>query len=80
MITNVETRGTIRISHVFVDRIIRIFHECEVLIENLSQGSQFGITRLRRVMPNCDPRDRFVDQYLKLRIDSFSCTPMGANT
>ena len=29
-------------------------------------------------MPNCDPWDRFVDQYLKLMIDSFSCTPMGA--
>ena len=24
-------------------------------------------------------RDRFVDQYLKLMIDSFSCTPMGAD-
>ena len=31
------------------------------------------------MMPNCDPRDRFVDQYLKLMIDSFSCTPMGAD-
>ena len=26
------------------------------------------------MMPNCDPRDRFVDQYPKLMIDSFSCT------
>ena len=31
------------------------------------------------MMPNCDPRDRFNDQYLKLMIDSFSCTPMGAD-
>ena len=41
--------------------------------------SQFGITRLHRAMPNCDLRDRFVDQYIKLMIDSFSCTPMGAD-
>ena len=31
------------------------------------------------MMPNCDPRDRFVDQYLTLVIDSFSCTHMGAD-
>ena len=43
-------------------------------LTNLSQGSLFGITRLRRVMPNSDPRDRFVDLYLTLMIDSFSCT------
>ena len=29
-------------------------------------------------MPNCDLRDRFVDYYLKLMIDSFSCTPTAA--
>ena len=60
-------------------KIIRILHECEALMENLSLGSRFGITRLRRMMPNSDPRDRFVDQYLKLMIDSFSCTPVGAD-
>ena len=38
---------------------------------NLSQGSLFGITRQR---PNSDPRDIFVDPYLTLMIDSFSCT------
>ena len=67
---------------------IRILHGCEVLIEKkLSQGSQFGITRhrlgvtrLRRVVLNSDPRDRFVDQFRTLMIDSFSCTPMGADT
>ena len=32
------------------------------------------------MMPNIDPRDRFVDHYLKLMIDSTSCTPMGADT
>ena len=53
-------------------KTIRILHECEVLI-----GKSVPICR---VMPNCDPRDRFVDQYpRKLMIDSFSCTPMGAN-
>ena len=41
---------------------------------NLSQGSLFGITRHCRVMPNSDPRDRFVDPYLSLMVDSFSCT------
>ena len=51
-------------------KIIRILHECEVLKEK-SQGSQFGITWLCRVMLNCDPRDRFLDQYLTLMIDSF---------
>ena len=50
--------------------ILRILHECEVMIKkNLSQGSQFGIMR-----------DRFEDQFLPLMIDSFSCTPMDANT
>ena len=28
-----------------------------------------------RVMPNCDPRDRFVYPYLTRMLDSFSCTP-----
>ena len=32
------------------------------------------------MMPNCDPRDRFLDQYLTLMIDSYSCTPMGVDT
>ena len=31
-------------------------------------------------MVNCDPRDRSVDQHLTLVVDSFSCTPMGADT
>ena len=43
------------------------------------KGHCFGIMRLCQVMPNCDPRDRFVDQYLKLMIDFFSCTSMGAD-
>ena len=32
------------------------------------------------MMLNFDAWDRFEDQYLTLMIDSFSCTPMGANT
>ena len=34
------------------------------------------------MMLNCVSRDRFVDQYmyLTLRVDSFSCIPMGADT
>ena len=32
------------------------------------------------MMLNCDSRDRFVDQYLTLMIDSFSWTPMSADT
>ena len=28
------------------------------------------------MMINCDLRDGFVDQYLTLMIDSFSCTPL----
>ena len=38
------------------------------------KGHYFGITRLCRVMPNSDRRDRFVCPYLTLMIDSFSCT------
>ena len=30
------------------------------------------------MMPNCDPRDRFVYPYLTRLIDSFSCTPQAA--
>ena len=36
------------------DKIIRIFHGCEVLIEN-PMPRVTGIMRLRRVMPNSDP-------------------------
>ena len=31
------------------------------------------------MMLNCDPSGRFVDQYLTLIIDYFSCTPMCAD-
>ena len=42
------------------DLIIRIKHDCEVLIEisHLFRESLFGITRLLRVILNCEPRDR----------------------
>ena len=32
------------------------------------------------MMPNSDPRDRFVCPFLKLVMDSFSCILLGANT
>ena len=50
------------------------YHKCEVLHvpKNLSLGSQFSITWQSLVMPNCDPRDRFFYQYLKLMKDSYS--------
>ena len=41
-------------------------HECKVLTDKLSLGPVCCITRLRRVMLNCDPRDKFVDQHLTL--------------
>ena len=50
------------------NEIIRILHECEVLIEN-------SVPRVTVWHHEAPPRDRFVDQYLKLMIDSFSCTP-----
>ena len=37
----------------------------------MSQGSQLGITRLRRAMLNCGRRDKFVDQYFTLMKNSF---------
>ena len=37
----------------------------------------FGITRL---MPNCDPRGRFVYPYLTCLIDFFSCMPSCGET
>ena len=36
----------------------RIFHGCEARIEKSILGSLFGITRLCRVMPKCDPEGR----------------------
>ena len=39
-------------------RNIRIFHGCEVQIENSVRGSLFGITRLCRVKPDSDPKGR----------------------
>ena len=36
-------------------------------------------SRLRRVMVNSDPRDRFVDPFLKLMLYSLSCILLGAS-
>ena len=41
-----------------MQKIIRIFHECEVQIEKSVWGSLFGITRLCQVMPNSDTEGR----------------------
>ena len=49
-------------------------------LTNLSQGPPFGITSLYRVITNCDPRDRFVNPFLKLMLDSFSCITLCART
>ena len=58
---------------------IRILHECEELIEK----SVPRVTVWHHEAPPSDakrdPRDRFVVQFLKHMIDSFSCTHMGAD-
>ena len=46
-------------------KTIRILHECEVLIE-ISVPRVTVWHHEAPPMPNCDPRDRFVDQYVKL--------------
>ena len=60
-------------------QIIRIFYECEVLIEK-------SVTRVtvwhHEALPSdakLYPRDIFLDQYLTLMIEYFSCTLMGVN-
>ena len=57
----------------------RIFHECEVLIEK--SVSRVTVWHHEALPSDAKlyPRDRFLDQYLTLMIDSFSCTPMGIN-
>ena len=52
----------------------KIYHECEVLILKAVHRVQFGITQQSLVMTKCNPRDRFFDQYLTLRINSNSLT------
>ena len=56
-------------------RTIRILHECQVWIDKSVPRVTFGHHEARRVMPNCDPRDRFVYPYLTRMMDSFSCSP-----
>ena len=58
-----------------VDEIIRILHKCQVWIDKPVPRVTFWHHEARRVMPNCDPRDRFVYPYLTRMMDSFSCTP-----
>ena len=52
--------------------IIRILHECEELIEK-------SVPRVTVWHHEAPPRDISVDQYIKLMIYSFSCTPMGSD-
>ena len=55
--------------------IIRILHKCQVWIDKSVPRVTFWHHEARRVMPNYDPRDRFVYPYLTRMMDSFSCTP-----
>ena len=54
---------------------IRILHECQVWIDKSVPRATFWHHEARRVMPNCDTRDRFVYPYPTRMMDSFSCTP-----
>ena len=50
-----------------------MLHECQVWIDKSVQRVLFWHHEAQRVMPNCDPRDRFVYPYLTRMMDSFSC-------
>ena len=54
---------------------VRILHECQVWIDKSIWRVTFWHHEARRVMRNCDPRDRFVYPYLTHMMDSFSCMP-----
>ena len=54
--------------------IIRILHECDVLIEKYVPRVTVWHHEAKCM------RDIFVNQHRTLIIDSFSCTPMGADT
>ena len=56
-------------------KIIRILHECQVWIDKSVLRVTVWHHEAHRVMPNCDPRDRFVYPYLTQMKDTFSCTP-----
>ena len=60
--------------------IIRIFHECEVLIEKSVPRVTVWQHKVLTSIAKLYPRARFLDQYLTLMIDSCSCTPMGIDT
>ena len=75
---NVLTKQTCKAcfidSHEMITHI-RILHECQVWIDKSVPRVTFWHHEACRVMPNCDPRDRFVYPYLTQMMDSFSCTP-----
>ena len=63
-----ETRTQIRIPRQGqegdIGNHIRILHECQVWIDKSVPRVTFWHHEARRVMPNCDPRDKFVYPYL----------------
>ena len=52
----------------------RILHECQVWIDKSVLRVTVWPHETRRVMPNCDRRNRFVYSYLICMMDSFSCS------
>ena len=52
---------------------IRIYHEFVDRIGNSVPRSLFGITRLRRTIPNSDLRDKVVYHFHKIILDSSGC-------
>ena len=50
-------------------------HECQVCIDISVLRDTVWHHEACRVIPNCDPKDRFVYPYLTRMMDSFSCMP-----
>ena len=72
-------RSSVCASTLSIMNTIRIFHECVVLIEKSVPKVTVGHHEALPSDAKLNTRDRFVDRYLKLIIDSLSCTPMGAD-
>ena len=69
VISDKENREIIRIYHELVNRIVKSVPSVTVWHHKLCL-----------VMPNSDPRDRFVYPFLKIMLDSFPCILLGAST
>ena len=61
----------------FIDRMDYNNLPCNCGLER--QICPFGVTMLRRVIRNSDPRDRFVCPFLKIMLDTFPCILLGAS-